>query len=220
MYWNGDSRGKLLLAIQVAAGIVLAYAIIVNQRALLRWGGQIVSTLAVLLCIGAIVWALVAAAQFIGASIPNAIVQDLLMVTSIGLLFILAMTAGLGLVMLFGLISRFGPKRAARYVVTTLGSGTASTRKSGHGKGGVGVFLGLALLAGVVNYALSFPVWAYTPFGSWDDALYAYGMTTNWKDGLSVLFSAILCQWPWIILGPYFVVKRARRGGQALVTHD
>jgi hypothetical protein len=91
------------------------------------------------------------------------------------------------------------------------GSGTVAERKKDGDKGCLAVFFGLGLLVLVVNYALSFPVWAFTPIGKWYDSLYAYGMTTAWKDGLSILFSAVLWQWPWIPLGIYFAVKKSRQ---------
>lgn len=200
-----------MLALQVAAGIVLAYAIIVNQKKLLRWGGQLVSMLALLLGFGAIVWAVVAGVQFVGASIPPGAMSKMLTMVGVIPVFILAMTGGLGLVMLFGLLFRRSPESVARAVQKVADGGdTASERKKDGDKGCLAVFFGLGLLVLVVNYALSFPVWAFTPIGTWYDSLYAYGMTTAWKDGLSILFGAVLWQWPWIPLGIYFALKKAR----------
>lgn len=210
-----------MLALQVAAGIVLAYAIIVNQEKLLRWGGQLVSVLALLLGVGAVIWAVVAGAQFVGTSIPPRAISKMLTIAGVIPVFILAMTGGLGLVMLLGPLFRRSPESAARAVQKVADGGdTRSERKKDGDKGCIAVFFGLGLLVFSVNYALSFPVWAFTPIGTWHDSLYAYGMTTAWKDGLSLLFAAVLWQWPWIPLGIYFAVKKSRRARQMHTSAD
>jgi hypothetical protein len=168
------------------------------------------------------IWAVVAAIQFIGSFVTSPSVRQYLpdlqidkLLTFVGLIpiFVLAGTGGLGLAFLIGLILRRPPERVGKTILTAIeGGDKPSQKKNDGGHGCVFVFFGLGLLVLLVNYPLSFLVWNTTPIGAWYDELYRYGMTTAWKDGLSILFAAVLWQWPWILLGVYFLARRFRRG--------
>jgi hypothetical protein len=45
-------------------------------------------------------------------------------------------------------------------------------------------------------------------------------MTNAWKDGLSLLFAAVLWQWVWIPLGIYFAAKRSTLPAEAQASPD
>lgn len=212
----------MMIALQVAAGILLAYFIIVNQKKLLAWGGKLIALLALLVALAAMIWAAVAAVQFLGSVVTSPGVRQYLphfqtdkILTMLGLIpiFILAATGGLGLAFLIGLFVRRPPERTGKAILTAVEGGEKpSQKKNDNGYGCVFVFFGLGALVLIVNYPLSFLVWDRTPIGGWYDELYRYGMTTEWKDGLSLLFAAVLWQWPWIPLGFYFVTRKLRKG--------
>jgi hypothetical protein len=197
-----------MLAFQVAAGIVLAYAIIINQKKLLVFGGWLLGVVATLGAIWALLWAGTAAVQFVGAHITPKLGAKLLTLLTIFPVFVLAFTATLGLLMLGGLIMGKKPRLVARGLFAALDSDKPSESNRAGCAGLIGLGMGMLL----VNYLLSFPVWAYTPLGEWFGALYRYGMTTAWKDGLSILFAAVLWQWVWIPLGIHFAVDRCIAG--------
>jgi hypothetical protein len=202
-----------MIALQVAAGILLAYFVIVNQKKLLVWGGQLVSGLAMIAAIGAIIWAGWAGVQFVAKVVPSETVQKVLTMFGLIPVFILVGTGSVGLALLIGLIFRRSPEATSKAIWVVVDGGDKPSRKNDRdGKGCVYVFFGLTLLALGINYLLSFPVWAYTPIGGWNDQLYRYGMITAWKDGLSLLFCAGLWQWPWIPLGLYFLMRRFKAG--------
>lgn len=202
-----------MLALQVAAGIVLAYVIIVNQRALLRLSGQLATLAAFIIALSAVVWTIVAGASFASTRIPPHALEKALSMLVVAAVFPLAGTGGLGLLMLFAPILRRPPESVVRAIQAPAGAEASESNGSGD-RGCTVAFFGLMMLALAVNYALSFPVWALTPVGRWYDQVDVYGRATGWQDGLSILFGAVLWQWPWLPLGLYFLGKRLRRGSE------
>ncbi len=196
-----------MLALQVAAGIVLAYAIIVNQKKLIAVSGKLVGLLATLAAFGVIIWLGTAAVRFTSASITPRVWHGLWTALTLIPVFILAFSGALGLLMLGALFLGATPQR----VPSALWKALEGEPKKGS-DAGCGKLIGLLVLMVLINFGLSFPVWAYTPVGRWYDAVDAYGRATGWDDGLSILFGAMLWQWVWIPLAVYFLVQRVRRG--------
>lgn len=197
-----------MIALQVAAGIVLAYLIIVNQKKLLALGGWVLGALATMVAIGALIWAGVAAVQFAGSAISPKMWEKLWTLVGVIPVFILAFTAMLGMLLLAGLLVGRKPEAMSRGLFKAL---EVEDGKEAGTAGCIGL-IGLGIAMMLVNYAISFPVWAFTPVGSWYEAVDAYGRSHDWKDGLSVFFGALLWQWVWIPLGIHFGVKRLRAG--------
>ena len=196
-----------MLALQVAAGIVLAYAIIVNQKRLLAIGGWLLGALGVIIAVGSIIWAGTAAYQYVGANISDRFWHKLGTLIGVIPIFILAATGSLGMLMLGGFFFRKKPEAvASAFFKATEANGT-------NGADNTGCFLWVICALGMIsiNAAITYPVFMYTPVGSWYQLIDMYGRRNGWDDGLGILTYALLWQWVWIPLGAYFLIKRARR---------
>ncbi|CAN5502696.1 hypothetical protein BH10PSE14_BH10PSE14_31800 [soil metagenome] len=208
-----------MLALQVAAGIVLAYVVIVNQRKLLTWGKGLLSTAIFLAITGFILLCVIGLYQTAHDRLTSpeplpAWASKLITMLGIIPIFILGFTGAAGLLCLIGLAFQKTPAETMKVVTAAANDGDAT--KKVDDKGCMGIAFGAGLLMLAVNYALSWPVFAYTPLGAWSDQLYRYGMTNEWKDGLQLLFFGVLWQWPWIPVGIYYLMKRLKARGVAI----
>lgn len=193
-----------MLTLQIAAGIVLAYIIIVNQQKVLAVGRWLLGAAAFCLVIVAIGWAGSAAVQFAGSAVPQKVLGKLFILIGCVPLFALAASGSLGMMMLAGLLFGKRPERV-------LSAFTKLCLPDGENRSGCLFGIALVMVTVLINFGLSFPVWAYTPIGNWYDAVDAYGRANGWQDGLSVFFGMALWQWVWIPLGIYFLVTRLGR---------
>lgn len=195
-----------MLAIQVAAGIVLAYVIIVNQKKLLELGGWLLSAACIFVAIVGVIWAGSAAVQMAGNVIPPKVWWTLWALVIMIPFFVLAFTGTLGMLMLGGLVWRKEPAQVANSTFKMM----EGDPKEANDNSGCLKMIGLFFLTGLVNFGLSFPVWAFTPIGGWYESIDAYGRANGWDDGLSMIFGAVLWQWVWIPLAIYFLAIRLK----------
>lgn len=194
-----------MIAIQVAAGIILAYVIIVNQKRLLALGGQLLVLLAFAIGVGVLIWAGSSAWNWVGSNITPRQTQKITALIGLMPVFILAGTGTAGMIMLGGLILGKKPE----LVLRGLGKALETTDTKNENTGCL-AFIALGVAMMLINWGLSYPVWAFTPAGEWYEAVDRWSRANGWADGGSVLFGAILWQWVWIPLGIYFLVKRLR----------
>lgn len=205
-----------MLAIQVAAGIVLAYVIIVNQKKLLALGGWLLGTIATFAAIIGIIWAGSAAVQMAGNVIPTKFWHSLWGLITLIPFFLLVFSGTLGMIMLCGLVVRKSPESVSR---SAFGMMEGDPKKPNDDSGCLKM-IGLCFVTGLINFGLSFPVWAYTPIGGWYKSIDAFGRANGWDDGLSMIFGGVLWQWVWIPLGIYFLAKRFKGGAEQAVIDD
>ena len=199
-----------MLAIQVTAGIVLAYVIIVNQKKLLELGGWLLGAACIFAAIVGVIWAGSAAVQTAGNIIPPKVWRTLWMLVTIIPFIVLAFTGTLGMLMLGGLVLRKEPAQVSNSTFKMMEGDPKKT----NDHSGCLKMIGLFFFTGLVNFGLSFPVWAYTPIGGWYESIDAYGRANGWDDGLSMIFGAVLWQWVWMPLAIYFLSTRLKAGSK------
>ena len=203
------------IAIGIAVGIVLAYAIIVNQTKLLAFARWLLIGSLTFAAVLLILYALSSTFTFVGSQFPpfasRRFWEKARILLGIVPIFALAFTATYGMALLAGLIVGKTPKM----VSDSLWRLSEGDPHKGRDDLGCLSVLGLGLVMAALNWGLSFPVWAFTPIGHWYDAVDAYGRSNGWQDGLSIPFVAFLWQWVWIPLGAYFLIRRLRRQGRA-----
>lgn len=197
-----------MIAIQVAIGIVLAYAIIVNQKRLLALGSTVAKGLTFLAVVGFLGWLAVAAVSLGGeyakAIVPPETLRKAMLMLGLIPIFILFALATVGTWLLGGLIIGERPS------VSFAKLGELESKADPKGGQGCLVYLFIGFGAMMLHYLLSYPMWAYTPVGDWYEAVDRYGRANGWDDGLSVLFGSLLVQWVWIPLGFYYLWQRMR----------
>lgn len=196
-----------MLAIQVAAGIVLAYIIIVNQRRILAAGWLLLLVVLGCTALFAAVWAGGAAIDKAEELFTLGFWRKVWMLVGLVPVFVLIFTGTLGMAMLGGLVVRKDPTYVGQSALKKIDADPGKPNENS----GCFILFGLLLLTMLVNFGLSFPVWAYTPIGRWYQAIDAYGRSNGWDDGLTIMFGALLWQWVWIPLGINYWVQRARR---------
>lgn len=197
-----------MIAIQVAAGILLAYVIIVNQKRLLAFGGQLLVFAAFAIGLLALVWTGGAAWEWLGTNISPRQTQKITAFIGLIPVFVLAATGVVGMIMLGGLVVGKKPELVLR------GLGHALETKNKDENTGCLVIIALIVVMVFINWMLSFPLWWFTPVGEWYEGVDRWSRTNGWADGGSVLFGAVLWQWVWIPLGIYFATKPLRSRGE------
>jgi len=120
-------------------------------------------------------------------------------------LVILVVTASIGMLLLIGLIIAGEPKSVFRRLQA--GQEYNETEKGALGCGAAVAFAGVM---GLINYGLSYPLWAFTPVGRWYDAWAQWGLSHGWEGALGPLLGALMCQWVWIPLAGHFLAKQLR----------
>lgn len=196
-----------MIAIQVAAGILLAYIIIVNQKKLLALGGQLLVLAAFAIGVLGLAWAGRAAWEWLGSNISPQQTQKITALIGLIPVFILAATGVVGMIMLGGLVIGMKPN----LVLPRLGH-VLDTKDTKNENSGCLAVLALVVGMMLINWGLSFPLWWFTPVGHWYEGVDRWSRANGWADGGGMLFGAVLWQWVWIPLGVYFVAKRLRSG--------
>ena len=170
--------GVSMIALQVAAGIVLAYVIIVNQRAILRVARQLSAMVMGIVGFVALGWF---AYSLSSAATSRWPVMSSKIGTALGASFVfgLFLAGGYGLILI------------ARTVFKT-----HRPILEGDGKGPVAIVAGFALLNVLLVYALSWPILAFTPAGNWFDAADRWSRLNGHADAASMLITGVACLWP------------------------
>jgi hypothetical protein len=166
-----------MIAIQVAAGIVLAYILIVNQRPILRVIGWCMSALLAAGIMVAIGWGGSAAVGAVGSHWP-----------------VIWFKIGIGLgALAFLAVFATGGYALIRILRVALKTG----RPDLSGEGGAPALIvgGFALVNFFIAYAVSWPVLTYTVIGTWYDAVDAWSRQHGSADAVSVLAGGIACLW-------------------------
>ena len=192
-----------MLTLQIAAGIILAYVVIVNQRRLIAAGGWLLRLALICGVIAALVWVVGQAVQLGGAAIPHKLWSKLLIMIGCIPLFALAASGTVGMMMLIGLVGGRRPEQVLSAIKKV-------ASPEGDERSGCLFGIGMVILTFLINVGLSFPAWAYTPLGGWYAAVDTFSRANGWQDGLSAFFGMVLWQWVWIPVGFYFLVRKFR----------
>lgn len=173
-----------MLTLQIAAGIVLAYAIIANRFALLRaleWSFNAIVVVGgtIALGIGAI-WLL---------GLLGSYWRDIVNWAAFIAALAMGLAGGYGLRVLF---RHFFPRRK--------GPKPPNTHTDGDDPTATIALFGWAVLNMLLLWGLSWPLYAYTPFGGWWDDLDAWSRANGWDDLWTVFFGTAFMLWPFIPL--------------------
>lgn len=166
----------MFLTIQIAAGIVLAYAVIANRQTILKSAKWLAGALAVIACFGFLIWlgsgAIDAASPYVGKFYPK-----------------IARFAGGMLLLAFGFVGG---------ICLLLLADALGWRK---GKEDSELLIAAASFANVAFVALvSWPILAFTIIGDWYDAIDQWSRASGYADGGALAVAAVFWLWPIIPL--------------------
>ena len=169
-----------MIAIQVAAGIVLAYVIIVNQRRLLRFSGWLLSAILIIGAIAAIGAGSSLALGALGPYWPKIWSATKL---ALGMCVILPcwFTGAYGLILLFRRIFR-----------------TSRPDLSGEGNAPFIILVAFAMLNTLIMWLVGWPLLEFTVAGRWYDSIDMWSRSSGYDDGAVVTMHAALSLWTMI----------------------
>jgi hypothetical protein len=172
-----------MIALQVAAGILLAYFVIVNQRTILRFSGRLVSLVIVLAVIAAMGAGGVLAFHSISINWWKIVEGVAFCATMI--FFVLG---GYGLVLLTRRVFR-----------------TRRPNLSGDSLAAPLKFIAFTLINILLVSVASWPVLTFTPLGAWYDAADQWSRSIGSADSASILLTSVASLWALI---PVFLLSR------------
>jgi hypothetical protein len=183
-----------MLALQVAAGILLAYVIIVNQSFVLKSLKWLLTAITALLIVGCLIWAISSAADSVSPYI-SPVWSKILMI--IGVLPILAILGfgGYGFWVLSYRVVGKQPKE--------IGEGTLAATSMLN-----------FMLVGLVAW----PISSYTFLGEWYAAIDQWSRNSGFEDGFSFAFMALFSLWPYLPL--WFINRRNKNSVEAKAEGD
>lgn len=166
----------MFLTIQIAAGIVLAYAVIANRHAIMKSTRWLGGALAVIAFFGLLIWlggeAVGAASPYVGKFYPK-----------------IARFAGVMLILLVGLMGGITLLLLAHML------GWRKGKKDSQGLVAVASFANVAFVA-----LVTWPILAFTIIGDWYDAIDQWSRANGYADGGALALAAVFWLWPIIPL--------------------
>lgn len=166
----------MLLTLQIAVGIVLAYAVIANRHLILKSARWLAGALAILAFLGILIWlgseTIGAASPYVGKFYPK-----------------IARFAGVMLILTVGLVGGICLLQLAH---------TLGWRKGKEDSDGLVAAASFANVAFVS--LLTWPILAFTIMGDWYGAVDQWSRANGYADGGALAVAAVFWLWPIIPL--------------------
>lgn len=177
---NGRARA-LFLTLQIAAGIVIAYAVIANRQAIIKSASWLGGALAVIAFLVVLIWlggeALGAASPYIGKFYPK-----------------VARFVGVMLILAIGLIGGICLLQLAHAL------GWRKGKEDSEGLVAAASFANVALVA-----LVTWPILSFTIIGDWYDAIDQWSRVNGHADGGALAVAAVFWLWP---VAPMWILSR------------
>lgn len=166
----------MFLTLQIAAGIVIAYAVIANRLAIIKSARWLGGALAVIAFFGVLIWlggeAIGAASPYIGKFYPK-----------------IARFAGIMLILAVGLVGGICLLQLAHML------GWRRGKEDSEGLVAAASFANVAFVS-----LLSWPILAFTIIGDWYGAIDQWSRANGYADGGALAVASVFWLWPIIPL--------------------
>lgn len=179
----------MLLIVQIAAGIVLGFAIIAYREALLKSVKWIAAVLGLVILIGIVGWI---GTEAVGVAQPYFGKYS----SKFGMIF------GGIVAFVFGILGGF----SLLELLYTLGWRKRKSSEDGSSEESENMIFAASVANVLLVYFASLPILYFTPMGKWYDSLGQWSRNNGYADGAALIVAAIC--WLWPVLPLWFLTRR------------